>query len=312
MVRKGLIWYLPFRVVQGILYLGWFGLLMACQPSLPPPLSETPPTAIPTLTDTQPSPLPTPSPAPHISTPIRTPTLCPEGKVELYTLDSTPIGKPLRFRIYFPPCYNPQAESKYPVLYLLHGQGSDETLWMDLGLPQLADRLMSEGQIPPFLIVMPYEEYALRDPRESVFGQTIVENLIPWVESHFAVCPARECRALGGISRGGGWALHLFIQYPNLFIAVGVHSPAPFWGDDLRLYYRTAENPPEQWPNLYLDSGERDRYLKPAQAFVNRLGELGIPHEWHLNSGEHNSAYWQNHLEDYLRWYAAQWRIPAP
>lgn len=117
---------------------------------------------------------------------------------------------------------------------------------------------------------------------------------------------------LGRYLPRGGWALHLFIQYPNLFIAVGVHSPAPFWGDDLRLYYRTAENPPEQWPNLYLDSGERDRYLKPAQAFVNRLGELGIPHEWHLNSGEHNSAYWQNHLEDYLRWYAAQWRIPAP
>ncbi|MCX8025084.1 MAG: alpha/beta hydrolase-fold protein, partial [Thermanaerothrix sp.] len=158
----------------------------------------------------------------------------------------------------------------------------------------------------------PYEEYALRDPLQSAFGQTIIENLIPWIEDHFATCATPGCRALGGISRGAGWAIHIAIQHPDLFVGIGAHSLAPFWGDDLRLYYRIADYPPEQWPHFYLDSGAHDRYLKPAQALVNRLAELGIPHEWHLNSGEHDITYWQTHLEDYLTWYAAQWQTPNP
>lgn len=307
MVKKLVRW-----LTRGILGLGWLGMSISCQPILPPPQMDEVLTTPSSPASPEPSLFSTPSPTP-LPTPTFgiTPTPCPAGKVETHTIESTPIGKPLRFRVYLPPCYDPHATPGYPVLYLLHGQGSDETLWTDLGLPQLADRLMENGQIPPFLIVMPYEEYALRDPLQSPFGQTIAENLIPWVESHFAVCTAPGCRALGGISRGAGWAIHIAIQHPDQFIAIGAHSPAPFWGDDLRLYYRTAEYPPEQWPRFYFDSGAHDRYLEPAQAFVNRLGELGIPHEWHLNAGEHDTTYWQTHLEDYLKWYAVQWQIPG-
>lgn len=300
-------------LTRGILGLGWLGMITSCQSILPPP----PPDEVLTTTSfpatLEPNAFYTPSPTP-LSTPTSgiTPTSCTVGRVETYTIEPTPIGKPLRFRVYLPPCYDSHATPGYPVLYLLHGQGSDETLWMDLGLPQLADQLMGRGQIPPFLIVMPYEEYALRDPQQSTFGQTIVENLIPWVEGHFAVCPGPSCRALGGISRGAGWAIHITIQHPDLFAAIGAHSAAPFWGDDLSLYYRTTDYPPEQWPRFYFDSGAQDRYLEPAQAFVNRLSELGISHEWHLNPGAHDFTYWQNHLEDYLRWYAMQWQMSSP
>jgi len=296
----------PHRSLWGWMSLGLIGMLVACNPQTSSVLpTQIMPSATLTATFHQPPLTPTSPPTP-------TPTPCGAAQVESHIIEPTPIGKPLRFQVYLPPCYNPQAKPGYPVLFLLHGQGSDESLWLTLGLPSLLDRLIQTGQVKPFLVVMPYEEYTLRDPQESAFGQTLMEVLIPWIEEYFPVCRERGCRALGGISRGAGWALHLGIQHSDQFIAIGAHSPAPFWGDDLRLYYRASEIPSDQWPRFYLDSGKYDRYLKAAQAFVDRLESLGLPYEWHLNDGEHNVAYWQAHLEDYLRWYAAQWQTSPP
>lgn len=299
-------------LLRGWLGLGLIGILVNCSPvvplrglsteTLPPAPSPSTPSHTPSQTTFRVIPSPT----------RPTPTPCGAARLESHTIEPTPIGKPLRFQVYLPPCYNPQATPGYPVLYLLHGQGSDETLWLALGLTETLDRLVQAHQVKPFLVVMPHEEYALRNPQESAFGQTLIEVLVPWIETHFSVCRERGCRALGGISRGAGWALHLGIQHGDQFIAIGAHSPAPFWGDDLRLYYRAAELPADQWPRFYLDSGDRDRYLQAVLAFVDRLSNLGLPYEWHLNAGEHDVAYWRVHLEDYLRWYAAQWQIPSP
>jgi len=60
-------------------------------------------------------------------------------------------------------------------------------------------------------------------------------------------------------------------------------------------------------PRFWIDTGDSDRYRKSAKEFEELLTRRGVPHEWHLNEGAHEEAYWQAHLEDYLYWYALPW-----
>jgi len=91
--------------------------------------------------------------------------------------------------------------------------------------------------------------------------------------------------------------------------AIGAHSLPVFWEDVPNVKRWIDQIPTEFMPRVYLDIGDRDRpeVLKSAIWFEQILTERGIPHEWHLFSGEHNEAYWQSHVEQYLRWYAAVW-----
>jgi len=287
------------------LILALLAWVYGCAPATPSPLPS--PIAEALILSTSPSPtqeaatatrpLPSPSPTPCAQT---------TGQVEVHEIDPTPIGKPLRFRIYLPPCYAARPAAGYPVLYLLHGQSSDETLWLSLGLPETLDGLIQSRAIAPFLVVMPYEEYNLKDAGESRYGEALSEVLMPWVEANLPACAGRACRAIGGISRGGAWALRLAVAEPQRFIAVGGHSPVPFWDETMRLRQRAAALSPAEWPHIYLDMGRKDRYLRYASEFVEALEALGLPYEWHLNDGEHDPAYWQAHLQEYLLWYAAQ------
>ncbi|HSV86039.1 MAG TPA: alpha/beta hydrolase-fold protein, partial [Levilinea sp.] len=132
-------------------------------------------------------------------------------------------------------------------------------------------------------------------------------DLLPWIETNYAACPQRDCRAIGGLSRGAVWAMMVALEYPLLFSAAGGHSlpNAVFSPHYLNLLWEAI---PESKPmRLYVDIGEFDRYRQGAEEFQQRLEFLQIPHEWHLNPGTHNHEYWMAHLEDYLRWYAADW-----
>ena len=123
------------------------------------------------------------------------------------------MGEALVVQVYTPPCYDwdlaaARGSLKYPVIYLLHGQGSTDEQWPDLGVPAAADRLITAGEVEPFLVVMPQEEHYLQDPSQSLFGQALIADLIPWVDENYPTCTERGCRAIGGLSRPGrcGWA----------------------------------------------------------------------------------------------------------
>jgi enterochelin esterase-like enzyme len=213
------------------------------------------------------------------------------------------MPKPLQFNLYLPPCFDPAAPSDYPLLVLLHGQSSDAGQWLELGLAETADRLIAAGQLPALLIALPYEEYSLRDPFATGFEAALPDELLPWLEQHYPLCRQRACRALGGISRGGAWALHLSITRPELFAAVGAHAAPPFYGSDLRLTRWLKDNPPASLPGLYLDVGRKDRFYRPIEEFHALLVEQGVAHEWQVNAGDHSAAYWSGQLESYLLWY---------
>jgi enterochelin esterase-like enzyme len=221
-------------------------------------------------------------------------------------LDTTLLPYPLEYQIYLPPCYTEMTEHRYPVLYLLHGQTYTDQQWIRLGVPQVLDRLIASGESVPFLVVMPGERY-WQQPDDTHFDEALTGVLIPYVDQSYRTIPDRQHRAIGGLSRGGGWAIHLGLKRWELFGALGAHSPAIFWLDDKHLEEWLAAIPPESLPRIYVDSGDNDKELKTTLAFEQLLTKEGIPHEWHLFTGFHNETYWRAHVEDYLRWYAGGW-----
>jgi len=300
-------------IVLGLAVLGLAGCTHSVQPAQafpPTPTAETVP-ALPAETPQPAAPVsvtaylkPEPSPT---SSPNE-PPICPEdhGRIERAQLEFAGLDAPLQFRVYLPPCYRQDVDTRYPALYLIHGQGFKDDQWERMGAGETADRLIHTGEGPPFLIVMPYDpDY--RQPDEYPYADAIATGLVPWVDAHYRTRPERAFRAIGGLSRGAAWALHLGLNHWDLFGAVGGHSLPVFWTDGPRLNGWLDAIPPEAMPRFYLDIGSSDGLLRWAAGFENLLNRRGIPHEWHLFTGPHNETYWTAHLEQYLRWYVEGW-----
>ncbi len=210
-------------------------------------------------------------------------------------------------RIYTPPCYGQDPDRRYPTLYLLHGATETDQQWDDLGVDELADELITGGEIPPLIIVMPREITWLSLP-DDPFGDQLVQVVIPWVERRYQADPNRGDRAVGGLSRGGNWAIRLGLLHWGLFGSLGGHSAPLFYGDLKRVPGWLEGIPAEKIPRIYLDIGEGDKNLDEARAFRDILLAEGIEPEWHLNPGLHNEAYWRSHLKEYLLWYSSGWK----
>jgi enterochelin esterase-like enzyme len=198
--------------------------------------------------------------------------------------------------------------NRYPVLYLIHGQNFDDDQWDRLGVDETADELIAMGEIPALLIVMPRDR-SWSQPTEDMFGQAVAEQLLPWIDQNYRTRPLREFRAIGGLSRGAGWALHLGLSRWESFGTIGLHSLPVFWTDlpDIKAWLDAI--PHESLPRIYMDLGDKDRpqISKSAIWFEELLTEKNIPHEWHLFPGYHEEDYWIEHIEEYIRWYSKNW-----
>lgn len=248
----------------------------------------------------------TPSPVPTYTT---TPLTCftKPGRVEEGTLEST--NPPQEYRIYLPPCHDERADRRYPVLYLLHGQTYTDDQWIRLGAVDVADRLIRSGESVPFIIVFPDDRYWNLPPGAG-FGQRLVEELIPFIDSTYRTLPSRNRRAIGGLSRGAGWALRLGLTRWDLFGSIGLHSLAVFKGDASDITDWLEEIPSFARPRVFMDIGDNDPELSMAGQVESYFTDFGLSHEWHLYSGAHTEEYWATHVEEYIRWYAAAWNGP--
>jgi enterochelin esterase-like enzyme len=282
-----------------------FGLF-ACTPSRPADSTPSP---------TPPLPTRTPSPVPPTRTATLTPTatllacLSQPGRVEESLLEST--KPPQQFLVYLPPCYDQQTDLRYPVLYLLHGQTFTDDQWVRLGAVRIADGLIHSGEAAPFLIVFPDDRY-WNLPPGPLFGERLVNALIPHIDGSYRTLADREHRALGGLSRGGGWAVNLGLTHPDLFGMLGLHSPAIFTSDNGLLADWIEAIPSSRYPRVWLDIGDQDRELGYARLFTGILAQYGVPLEFHVYSGDHSETYWGRHVEEYLRWYTQGWSESEP
>jgi enterochelin esterase-like enzyme len=266
--------------------------LAACQ--IGRPVSSTP-TASPTST------------AAHETTPIKTPSptmaACYQAPGEIIeeTLSSPLIPRPLEIRVYLPPCYDDERTHPYPTLYLFHGLGDSYDQWPRLGLLNLADQWLMEQRVEPFLIVMPWEQSG-QDMLTAV-----IDVLLPHIETAYRTRTDPEGRALGGVSRGGGWALALAARDPQLFGAIGLHSTGVLNSFEY-LQGKFQGSWSSAQPRLWIDVGDSDPLRVRALELLDLFDELGLEYTWHLFPGDHSDAYWSSHIEAYLEWYIQGWQ----
>ena len=268
--------------------------------------------AVPSTATPQPS--ATIAPTESLPTATATPAGCLEtqGHFEYQELQTTLMTHPLSFRVYLPVCYDPDGDYEYPVLYFLHGQSFNDDQWDRLGADETLDRLILAGEVAPFIIVMPQESDYMSNQWDSKYGPAIAEELTVWIDEHYSTCAERDCRAIGGLSRGAAWAMRTGLIYWETFGTIGTHSLAPFRGDFNEAPFWFAEIPEDQLLRIWIDIGVLDVNLDAANTFEVRLTKYRIPHEWHIFLGTHNEEYWQAHVEEYLRWYAEAWEEKDP
>jgi len=272
-----------------------FGL-SACSPSTQ--TTPTPTTLPPTSTATA---FPTPTP---ISTATPLTCLSQPGRVDSGSIDTT--KPPQLFLIYLPPCYDTKVDQRYPVLYLLHGQTYIDDQWVRLGAVTAADNLILSGRSQPFIIVFPDDRYWNLDAGPG-FGDRVINVVIPYIDSHYRTLADRAHRALGGLSRGGGWTVRLGLEHYDLFGELGMHSPAIFTEDAPYLEGWIKAIPLDQFPRIWIDAGDQDKELGSITQFESLLSDYEVPHEWHMFNGDHSETYWHAHVTEYIQWYADGW-----
>jgi enterochelin esterase-like enzyme len=219
------------------------------------------------------------------------------GQLVAVLIPSQIYGRPVPANVYLPPCYDGTSRT-LPVIYLLHGGGSDETQWPDLGVQREADALLANSR-SPFVVIMPGGAYIPGLDYEAF----VLKELIPTVEKKFSVKTTPAGRAIGGLSLGGYWALRMAFRHPDQFVAVGGNSPVVQRGDlddPLRLA-RTATG--LDLLQMALDVGDQDFLRDDAQQLADALQARGLGVSLLVQPGAHNRTYWRAHTGDYLRFY---------
>jgi enterochelin esterase-like enzyme len=207
-------------------------------------------------------------------------------------------------QVYTPPGYS--KDKKYPVLYLLHGIGGDETEWQRFAKPNvILDNLLAKKKITPMIVVMPNGRAQKNDraqgnvfasaPAFAAFEKDLLKDVIPYIESHYAVKADREHRALAGLSMGGGQALNFGLGHLDTFAWVGGFSAAPNTKPAAQLMPDPAAAK-KKLKLLWLSCGKRDGLIRISQGVHAYLKEKKVPHVWHVDGNAHDAAHWKNSL----------------
>ena len=277
--------------------------------SLPTVTPILPPTLEPTKTAT---PVPTESFDSLSTAKLDSTCVDTKGQVLDGNFKSKIVGKSQHYFIYLPPCYN-STQTRYPVVYLLHGIPMDERHWLDEGLVESADKLFGSGELPPYIIVMPHGDYGLYTDTsggDQSFEGVFVNELVPAIDSQYRTLADAEHRAIGGISRGGVWALEIAFTHPAMFSAVGGHSPALAVNRATSNYdpLDLAKSAPIDNLRIFLDAGDADWTRTGTSDLSKALDDRYIPHTFTIGHGDHDYPYWASQIEAYLRFYGAAWK----
>ena len=177
--------------------------------------------------------------------------------------------------VYTPPTYGKNKKERFPVLYLQHGWGEDDTTWGMQGRANLImDNLIAEGKIRPFIVVMTYgltngvRFGGLREFTAKEFETVLVDELIPYIDSHFLTIANRENRAMAGLSMGGMETKLITLRRPEVFSAYGLLSGGQYEPTDF------PEGMPR--PNVIFQScGSKERPDAIRQS-TDRLKQAGF------------------------------------
>ena len=227
----------------------------------------------------------------------------PKGKLETITYNSKSIGVERKAVVYTPPNYDPN--QKYPVLYLMHGIGGNETHWTTLcAANKVLDNLIADKKAVPMIIVMPNGRASAEPPSSNImsdfnyyadFEKDLLQDLMPYIESHYSVKTDRDHRALTGLSMGGGQGLNFGINNIDKFAWVGGFSSAPNLQSPDVLVPK-IQQAKDKLSLLWIGCGDKDNLITGSWNLHQGLVKAKIDHVWYVDTGVHEVPVWNNNL----------------
>lgn len=247
----------------------------------------------------------------------------PHGQVRMLLYESKAMGNVDRYVwVYTPPGYD-KSNSKYPVLYLLHGNGETQAGWVDNGRANIIlDNLIAEHKAVPMIVVMPHghaRQSASVGPYEAVeqlgdrnwmdftlFSKDLIDQIIPLVQRDFRVYTDADDRAIGGLSMGAMQSIQIGLTHLDLFHYVLVYSglalgPQPSGDIEMQSPWKellaNSEQTKKNLHLLFLGAGTKETAMHgPGQRLVELFKQKGINAIWAEYPGAHVWRVWRNDL----------------
>ena len=236
------------------------------------------------------------------------------GTVSHPWYDSKILGINRRLTVYTPYGYEANPKAKYPVLYLLHGAGGDEEAWSSMGrTAQILDNLIQKGLAKPMIVVMPNgnpnqqaaqtfglptTEYDWRDPaNRNLYVQSLVEEIVPFIEKNYRTVAKKSHRAIAGLSMGGGHTIAASGMYPNTFDYICPLSMGAERTPELDAQLQGIKK--AGYKLYWLACGNTDFLFENANSLDAALTANGLEHTYYVSEGGHVWANWRLYLNTF-------------
>jgi enterochelin esterase family protein len=246
----------------------------------------------------------------------------PHGEVRAVWYRSGTLDATRRMHVYTPPGYEGGSD-EYPVLYLLHGGGDEDSGWSTIGRAGfILDNLIAADRAVPMLVVMPNgslplptnlprftpgeppspEFRAAMEAAQNRFTDELLKEVVPFVEKTYRVKTGRENRALAGLSMGGGQTLRVLTSNPDQFAYVAVWSAGLFggspdeWEERNASFLEAADEVNRSVKRLEICVGDKDFALEGSKALAEVLKKRGVEHDLHISGGGHTWINWRRYL----------------
>jgi enterochelin esterase family protein len=248
----------------------------------------------------------------------------PHGEIRVDWYRSGTLDTLRSMHVYTPPGYEGTSE-QYPVLYLLHGGGDEDSGWSTIGRAGfILDNLLAAKRAVPMIVAMPNgslprpanlppitpgtplspEARAAMEAAQNRFTDELLKEVVPFVEKHYRVLSGRENRAIAGLSMGGGQTLRVATTHPDEFAYVAVWSAGLFGGNSADFekrnesFFKDAERLNKMIKLLSISVGDKDFTLNGSKALAGLLEKHGIKHELHVSGGGHTWINWRHYLSE--------------
>lgn len=254
----------------------------------------------------------------HVSGPASLPweiNDVPHGVIHHHFYKSGIVGDQRDYYVYTPPNYDPNGKERYPVLYLLHGYSDEANAWTAVGRANvILDNLIAQGKAQPMLVVMPlgygapeivqrtpvfaasFRDASLRQRNWDRFRDSLLEEVIPAVESVYRVKNDRDSRAIAGLSMGGAESLLVGLNALDHFAWIGAFSSGGLGDDFDKAFPKLDAKANSQLRLLWIACGTDDRLLDINRKLRDWLKAKGIQKTDVETPGIHSWQVWRRNL----------------
>ena len=237
----------------------------------------------------------------------------PHGSLQIRTYRSTPLQRRRQLYVYLPPQYDSEPARRFPVLYLRHGSGDDESTWSVQGRAGvILENLIAQGKAAPMLIVMTNGDtdgtWGGGSSPEAIelLGKELLGDVIPMIEKNYRVTANRANRAITGLSMGGGQAFTIGLKHLDTFAWVGEFSSGLLSDTDFNLakhlpgFLDDPARANQRLNLLFLSCGTEDPRIPGHLDLTDTLKAKQIRYIWYPTPGAHEWKVWRHSLAEFL------------